>query len=384
MVIKRRRLKKRNLALIIIAFILIILLIIDIAYTKWLFQGGLLVESSPEVKKCLKNHHLLLTDCLYSLNDDNLVKQSDESVHFVGEDPNNYLDLGDKYDKAIYQGINKTNELDVIYYTDISECLKTNRKCSLYHKENDPILWRIVGLYKINDLYYPKVILNDAIGEFSWDSSDVEINNGMGINKWEESDLFNLLNNGAFYNKEEGHCIIDKENKETQCNFSSIGLSENLKNYIFPTSWYLGSIDNLNNYPSWLEQEKGLVNLTCESGEYCNDEVERNPLVDSSVGLLSPSDLLLASPNPSCLETSSLEECQTNNYLMNNKNKMWLLNPYNEKYSKASVLTYSSKSGFSSTFASVKALVYPTLYLNRELKIAGGFGTKENPYIIKI
>lgn len=49
-----------------------------------------------------------------------------------------------------------------------------------------------------------KIIRDESIGEYSWDSSDESINTGYGINEWSTSDMVSVLNNGPYWNKTSG------------------------------------------------------------------------------------------------------------------------------------------------------------------------------------
>jgi hypothetical protein len=44
--------------------------------------------------------------------------------------------------------------------------------------------------------YRLKLIRNDSIGNYSWDTSASTVNSGYGINEWSQADLMKLLNPG--------------------------------------------------------------------------------------------------------------------------------------------------------------------------------------------
>ena len=183
---KRRKLKKRNFTLLIISLVIFLCLLLEVGYTIWILNGGPLIPSSEEVKMCYQKHHLLFSDCLYSIayENENLVKTSDNNIRYVGDNPNNYLDLGEKYQTIIYRGYSLNNENDYKDFTNMSDCLNENRKCILKYHENDPILWRIIGVIQIEGVSYVKIIRDDTIGKYSWDSSNNDVNSGYGINEW--------------------------------------------------------------------------------------------------------------------------------------------------------------------------------------------------------
>ena len=72
-----------------------------------------------------------------------------------------------------------------------------------YLKFNDEI-WRIVGVFnnittideqgKEKKESLVKIVRNDLLGNYSWDSSESTINNGRGVNEWSQADLMYELN----------------------------------------------------------------------------------------------------------------------------------------------------------------------------------------------
>ena len=86
-----------------------------------------------------------------------------------------------------------------------------------------------------------------------------------------------------------------------------------------------------------------------------------------------PSDFLLI---------NSCASCSKNSWLVNGKNTFWTISPSSSTNSNSYAIMYSKDNGFEATFTSSGADIYPVAYLKREVKIMGGFGTKEKPYLI--
>ena len=116
--------------------------------------------------------------------------------------------------------------------------------------------WRIIGLMNnIDDGTGKKetrikLIRNEAIGKYSWDSSESSVNKGRGVNEWSQADLMKLLNPGyesesvggsLYYNNSSGNCYNDTNNATTTCDFISSGLKTNLKNLVGNTLWNTGT-----------------------------------------------------------------------------------------------------------------------------------------------
>jgi len=81
--------------------------------------------------------------------------------------------------------------------------------------------WRIIGVFddKI------KIMRNESIGGYSWDTSSATINDGLGINEWSQADLMKLLNPG--YENNTGEiCTFDWDTFETICD-ETLGLVNN-------------------------------------------------------------------------------------------------------------------------------------------------------------
>lgn len=394
---KKRKLKVRNWILLCICLILCLCVLLEISYTSWIFSGGpaaLKYDSSEEVKLCYQKHHPLLSDCLFFMaekNQEEFVKINSQQLRYIGTSPNNYIDLGERYEQDVYRGYSKTEEKDYKDFDNMSDCIAENLKCSLYYHQNDPILWRIIGVFEENQNYYVKLIRADSIGKFSWDSSSKEINEGLGINEWSESDLYHLLNTSAFYQKATGECMIKEQNFSAPCSFQNNGLSKQAQDFIQTSTWHLGSLNEelikTKVVSDWVQKERENHEKLCTEGIYCTDTLERKSQLEAQIGLLSPSDVAYATSKKECYSTpiSKWEpDCFKTNYLAELNSKIWLLNPYSSHDSNGYGLQWDQKAGVKSVFVDVAAEVYPVIYLKRTVKIVGGYGTKEKPYQISM
>ncbi len=124
-------------------------------------------QSGAGASECIKTNANLDTTNLWV--DDT----SDANIRYVGanETVNNYIDIGDR------------------------------------DSNGNPILWRIIGV--MNNITnidnggqqesLVKIIREESIGNYSWDSSASGINNGYGVNEWSEADVMKLLNPNTVY-----------------------------------------------------------------------------------------------------------------------------------------------------------------------------------------
>ena len=297
--------------------------------------------------------------------------------------------------------------------------------CNYVKVDNE--IWRIIGLMNnIDDGTGKKetrlkLIRNESIGNYSWDTSDSSVNNGYGVNEWSQADLMKLLNPGyesesvggsLYYNNSSGNCDSSLNNATTSCDFTSSGLKTNLKNLVGNTLWHTGSNDEVtytyNNIITnkFYELERSSNDgKICESSVvahlYCNDTVTRTTTWNGKIGLMYPSDYGYAtsggitSNRTSCLDKelynwTEASDCYNNDWLYNSSNWQWVLSPYAISTVSVSVFyvsAFSTVSGeadgcVTANQAAYKGMVRPSVYLLSTTKILSGEGTPENPYTI--
>ena len=202
--------------------------------------------------------------------------------------------------------------------------------------------WRIIGVFngKLK-------LISPSIGGYSYDTSKETVNNGYGVNAWEDADLMKLLNpgyssntdlkcktntstanskincgdntasayedtnplvnNSLYWDAGQGLCYTSGNYQASSCDFRSSGLTDsNSKNMIDNATWYLGS-NNKNDdlyganqimTASYLYnmERSSYTGKQCSNANYCSDTVTRNdpPTWTGKVGLLYPSDYAYA------------------------------------------------------------------------------------------
>ena len=282
----------------------------------------------------------------------------------------------------------------------------------------DGELWRIVGLMQ-NVMNYDKkagthvkLIRNESIGSYSWDTSASSINGGYGVNEWSQSKLMKLLNTGysgiggsLYYESGKGNCYTKNNNGYSACDFTSSGMKDSLIDVSDNVYWNTGSNSGKDysndtlTYKFFDYERKGESGKICTSGGYCNDKVARTTSWYGKVGLLSPSDLGYATggdeliSRTSCLETpldawvTEADSCyQNNNWLY--KDNYWMLNPSRNETNATYVYncgTLEERQYAINSYEAYKSLnVYPVVYLVENVKISKGEGTKDNPYEISL
>jgi hypothetical protein len=280
-------------------------------------------------------------------------------------------------------------------------------------------LWRIIGVFEVEDdtstkAYRVKLIRNDGIGYYSYDTSASTINGGVGINEWSQADLMKLLNpgyesnqdlnnsgttitvnNSLYWTKGSGTCYNGNSNATTTCDFTSTGLGATAKSMIDKTKYYIGGWNN-NNITStqFYTYERGsnvaVPGTTC-SGTYCNDTVTRTTTWTGYVGLPYVSDYGYATDESLCLSAEKLyysttngyyghAYCHTNDWMWKSSSFYWTIMPISsDAYSVLAVHTAGSANYYSAYGVIGTSSV---LYLKSSIKISGGTGTQTDPYTL--
>ena len=177
-----------------------------------------------------------------------------------------------------------------------------------YLKFNDEI-WRIIGVFNVYNVETKKyenlvkIVRNDSLGDYSWDSSESSTNNGTGVNEWSQADLMYELNcdgsgSTAYCRSDiaEGY-LSNKTTGETKWyngyNNQKNGIydySKNIKSSsidkIANVRWNLGgyntpSASALNMYNA----ERGTLHINNPS-----DGITRTNIWDGKIALIYPSD----------------------------------------------------------------------------------------------
>ena len=162
-------------------------------------------------------------------------------------------------------------------------------------------LWRIVGVFN----GHVKLIRVEALGRYSYDSSESAINGGLGVNYWGDSDLMYELNGDYLnYNLTENAKWYDNQNNSKKGNFDYTKvIGKEAQELIEESTWYLGSpnvVDGelssekeLFTASSLYYYERNGKNDTIEPGtSNSNDNVERKTTLKVKIGLLYTSDYL--------------------------------------------------------------------------------------------
>ncbi len=339
---------------------------------------------------------------------------------YAGKDPNNYISFGESYENDTYL-FKVSDQVPLNEYDSEESCIESNvdkkGHCELYHHAGEPIYWRIIGLVNTPEGQRVKLIRENEIGDFSWDSSKSSVNNGGGVNEWSQSDLMKLLNEGFDQNKledasgeekpdqyvnnslywksESGKCYNGQNNLTEDCNFTHNNMFPNdLKNMIDEITWNTGSdgiIDKPNdlNAEFYYSMERSSYGKTCSGGSTCNDEVDREISWKGKVGLIYPSDYGYASVGEKgkntreyCLNLDFSSwglSCYENDWLYS-KHGYWTLSPHADMNYADYVFQIIGNMYNLETW--YEQAVRPSVYLSTNVVVLSGDGSKNDAYIL--
>ena len=268
--------------------------------------------------------------------------------------------------------------------------------CDSYPSTNCE-LWRIIGVFdgKI------KLMRNETIGKYSWDTSASSVNSGYGVNEWSQADLMKLLNPGhesesvgrsLYYNSKSGTCYNGYNNATTSCNFTSTGIKDTTRNMIAETTWNLGGWNTSDLFSNVMyEKERGTTTVSNSS-----DSITRTTTWTGKIALAYPSDYGYATDLSKCSQTLPNYDSSTDSYACRSNDWMysiitnsgrdygWLLTPYSGDARRA-FYVYSTgcvnRNDLSNYYLACNAFgVAPVLYLGSNQDIVAGDGSQSNPY----
>ena len=263
--------------------------------------------------------------------------------------------------------------------------------CDSYPSTNCE-LWRIIGVFdgKI------KLMRNEIIGSYSWDTSAPSINSGYGVNEWSQADIMKLLNpdhesesvgGSLYYNSKSGTCYNNSKYATTSCNFTSTGIkNDTTRNMIAETTWNLGGWNTPDIYSNVMyEKERGTTVISNPS-----DGITRATTWTGKIALLYPSDYGYATDLSKCSQTLVNYDSNTDSYACRSNDWMysifktnsynWLLTSHSGYANTAFYVPSTGSVSYGNYRVSYARGVAPVLYLGSDQDIVAGDGSQSKPY----
>ena len=248
--------------------------------------------------------------------------------------------------------------------------------------------WRIIGIFNVYNTEtgkyekLTKIIKNESLGRYSWDTTASTINNGQGINEWSQADLMTELNTDYidisktsgttnWYNGK-NNSIAGSYEYSKNIKSTSIEQIANVRWNLGGASWGMSAIDSYN-------AERGTTHINNPA-----DGVTRTNTWDGKIALMYPSDYGYASPSETCRSnmnssTNSVPNCKENNWLFDG-NYQWTLT---SRSNNVNYVFYTHSVGFiTDHYAYYNYGVRPALFLKSDVVITGGTGDEKDPYTV--
>ena len=252
-----------------------------------------------------------------------------------------------------------------------------------YIKFNDET-WRIIGVFnnvtsidengneKNESLV--KIIRNESLGDYSWDTSASDVNSGWGVNDWSQADLMNELNGDYLDTSKTGttNWYNGKSNEITGAYDYSNSIKDSYQGMIANVKWNLGG------YSTDSVSAKNMYSYERGTTTYQNSGVTA---WNGKIALMYPSDYGYASTNTSCRSILNTPyDCKNENWLYNS-NSQWTLSQISS-YAYYVFLASSSGRVYGYNFPFTAYGVRPAIYLESNIQITSGSGEANDPYIL--
>ena len=247
--------------------------------------------------------------------------------------------------------------------------------------------WRIIGAFNNvddgtgNKETRLKIIRDESIGNYSWDSSASTVNSGNGVNDWSKADLMTELNT-LYYNSTSGTCYNGSNNASTTCNFTSTGLDSTARSMVDNAVYHLGGSSSYSGLyaDDYYNAERGTTVYSCSTND---GACPRATTWTGKVGIMYLSDYAYAVDLSLCTKVGNNYDnstCKSNDWLFISSYQ-WTLMP---AASYAYVAHRVNLSGYVNIDLVSDINAYgatrPVLYLKSDVTVVGGEGTSSNPY----
>ena len=245
--------------------------------------------------------------------------------------------------------------------------------------------WRIIGVFDVINAdtnmkeNLIKIVRNESLGSYSWDTSDSSINEGYGINEWSQADLMTELNTDYLDTSKTSGTTYWYNGENNQKN-GTYDYSKNIKSIfidkIANIKWNLGGIEsNYSSAKTFYSHERGMNNINIST-----DEIARTNTWNGKIALIYPSDYGYASMDVMCRNGLNSSNCKNDNWLYYNG----YIRTLSSLSTRSNYVFCQLAAGYISFYyASVSVSIRPALFLKSDVHITGGTGTSTDPFVIE-
>ena len=249
--------------------------------------------------------------------------------------------------------------------------------CETYPDTNCE-LWRIIGVFNGK----LKIVRNYSLHSgLSWDYDKNNDDTSTGFDwDWAEASLQKLLNEKYYNGNKVGTITYYNRNyngdsSPVTLNMSNIGIKNDLtRSFISEEKWYLGAIElNVFVDEAYAAERSGNVCNTCGSA---------TSTWNGKIALLSVSDTGYSYDFKNCIDKNPFDyKSDCDDWLKDvyKNNSYWLLN-YNTGTGNFTFDGYAVNGQY---YSNRSYGVVPSLYLIPDIKIVGGSGTSDNPFVVE-
>ena len=226
--------------------------------------------------------------------------------------------------------------------------------------------WRIIGIIPTEDTNGNvenrfKIIRDTSIGNMKWNTTKDTTTNT--YNNWVTGTLNTYLNND-YYNT----------------------LTTDAKNMIGTAKYYPGGYKDskITSDVMWQYERKNEANRT---GYYSGTNPIMQNDANKKIALMYASDYGYAASKEctsNLYDYDVLASCKTTNNWLDKSAATWLLPQRSDNSSRAFNVTSTGSVNYGINVDSVEFAVRPVLYLSSNVKISGGEGTSQKPYMLSI
>ena len=264
--------------------------------------------------------------------------------------------IKNSFEEALYYGIDAKN---YVYFNCDDYTKQSSDTCEVWRiikTENINHEKPVVKLIRDNKLSVFDKTTNTNLAKFSWHYTK-------DINELEfiESDIYDLLNQG-YLESDNNYEYVDNTSNIHYLDFSKSGIKNKAtKNMLVTTDFRVA--------------RESYINAT--AGQWVRNEATGSSMM-LEIGLPTISDYV-SSIGKVCedIKINSFAECTGKSYI-NITDSIWTLNV--SSYDKTTVYRVSNQKTISPVYPTLEYEVYPTLYIDGNLKIVGGDGSKDRPY----